>query len=107
MLNFMRPPICVTWPVPWHSGHVHRAAGVRLAVAGGADLLAVDLDARLAAANRRPEVDRGLVFEIGARLRAARLLRMLRARKDAGEDVFEAAPSRRARARLLAGNAAR
>ena len=21
MLNFMRPPICVTWPVPWHSGH--------------------------------------------------------------------------------------
>ena len=21
MLNFMRPPICVTWPVPPHSGH--------------------------------------------------------------------------------------
>ena len=21
MLNFIRPPICVTWPVPLHSGH--------------------------------------------------------------------------------------
>src|SRR5215472_19167333 len=21
MLNFILPPICVTWPVPWHSGH--------------------------------------------------------------------------------------
>ena len=21
MLNFIRPPICVTWPDPWHSGH--------------------------------------------------------------------------------------
>ena len=35
MLNFIRPPICVTWPVPLHSGHC-RAAGMRLAMAGGA-----------------------------------------------------------------------
>ena len=87
---------------------LHAAAGGRLAVAGGAGLLAVDLDARLAAADGGPEVDRGLVFEVGARLRAVRLLGMLRAREDAGEDVFEAAPAGAAgfRAAVLAGNAA-
>ena len=87
---------------------MHRAAGVRLAVAGGARLLPVDLDARLAAANRRPEIHRRLVLKIGARLRSARtLLLLLRSRKDAGEDVFEAAPSRRARAGLLPPDARR
>jgi len=68
------------------------AAGVRMPVAGGTDLLAVDLDSRLAAANGRPEIDSCLVLKIGARLRAARLLRMLSARENTGEDVFEAAP---------------
>ena len=76
-------------------GALHAAACGRLAVAGWAGLLAVNLDAGLAAANGGPEVDRSLVFEVGARLRPARLLPMLRAREHAGEDVFEAAPSRR------------
>ena len=83
------------------------AASVRLAVAGGAHFLAIDLYACLAAANRRPEVDRGLVFKIGARLRTARRVRVLRARKNAGENVFEAAKALRARALALAGNTAR
>ncbi len=56
-------------------GALRAAADVRLAVAGGAGLLAVDLDARLAAADGGPEIDGGLVLEVGAGLRAARLLR--------------------------------
>ena len=82
---------------------------MRLAVAGGAHLLAIDLDARLAAANRGPEVDRGLVFKIGAGLRTARRLGMLRARENAGEDVFEAAkaPAGLALAAMLTWVAAR
>ena len=102
MLNFIRPPICVTWPVPLHSGHCMTPPVCGLAVAGGAGLVAIDLDARLAAADGGPEVDGGLVFEIGAGLRPARPLRLLRAGEDAGEDVFEAAPGVRARARPAA-----
>ena len=59
-------------------GAGHRAAGVRLAVAGGACLLAVDLEARLTAADGGPEIDGGLIFEVGAGLRAARMLLMRR-----------------------------
>jgi hypothetical protein len=71
MLNFMRPPICVTWPVPLHSGQVRGCAGRGLAVAGGADFLAVNLDAGVAAADGGPEIDWRLVFEIGAGLGTA------------------------------------
>ena len=75
-------------------------------VAAGANFLAMNLDARLSAANRRPEVDRRLILEIAARLRAARLLLLLRAREDAAKNIFEAAPARRARSLLRAGSAA-
>src|SRR5581483_785189 len=76
-----------------------------LAVAGGADLLAMNLNLRLAAANRRPKVHRRLILKIGARLRSARLLRLMRSRKDAGKNIFEAAPCRGTGARLRAGPA--
>src|SRR5579872_407215 len=76
-------------------GTSHGTAGVRLPVAGGAGLLAMDLQTRLAAANGRPEIDGGLILEVGARLRAARTL-IVRAAEDAGEDVFEVAPGGRA-----------
>ena len=51
-----------------------RASGRRLALARRANLLPLDLQPRCAAANRRPEVDIDLVFEIGSRLGA--LLRL-------------------------------
>ena len=73
-------------------GTLCAASDVRLAMAGGAGLLAIDLDARLAAADGGPEVDRGLILEVGAGLRASRtLLRMLRAGKNAGKNISEAA----------------
>src|ERR1700734_255994 len=50
---------------------------VALAVAGGAHVLAVDLDARLSAANRGPEVDCGLIFKIASGLWTVLLLRLL------------------------------
>jgi hypothetical protein len=62
-------------------------------VTGGANFLAVDLESCLTAANRSPEIDSGLVFEISSLLRSAWLLRMLRACKDPGENVLEAAPA--------------
>src|SRR5579859_812432 len=73
----------------------HGSAGRGLSVAGWANLLAANLDARIAAANGRPEVDGSLIFEVGAWLRAARTPMRLAAREDAGEDVSEAAPGRR------------
>src|SRR5581483_9640486 len=72
----------------------HGTAGMRHTVARRTDFLPVDLDARLAAADRRPEIDGRLVLEIGAGFRPARALLLLRSRKNAGEDVFEAAPGR-------------
>src|SRR5208283_3569897 len=74
---------------------------MRLPMASGARLLAVHLDARLPAANRRPEVHRRLVLEIRPRLRTPRPLRMLRPGEDSGKNVLEAAPPRRTRPRLL------
>jgi len=62
-------------------------------VAGGTDLLAMHIEPRLTAANRRPEIHRCLVFQVAARLRAARLL-LLRPGEHAGEDVLEAAPTK-------------
>jgi len=70
-------------------------------MAGGADLLTVDLNACLAAADGGPEVDRGLVFKVRTGLRAARALGLLRPGEDAGKDVLEAAPRSRTRAGLL------
>src|SRR5271166_3858552 len=81
---------------------LRRPAAGRLSMAGGARLLTVHFEPRLATANRRPEVYCGLVFEIGARLWAARTLRLVRPAENAGKDIFEAAPRLRTRSRLLA-----
>jgi hypothetical protein len=58
-----------------------------------ASLLPVHLQPCLPAADRRPEIHRRLVFEIGAGLRAARTLRLLLPAEDAREDVLEARPA--------------
>ena len=85
----MRPPICVTWPraLAFRAG---TAAGGGLPFAGGANFLPHHLEPRDAAADRGPEIDRDLVFQIGARLRALLLLSL---GENAGENVPEAAPA--------------
>src|ERR1700739_1642725 len=60
-LNFMRPPVWVIWPLPPHSGHLRS-----LTVAGRADILAGDVEAHDTAADRCPEGNVDLVFEVGA-----------------------------------------
>src|SRR6185437_15143483 len=72
-----------------------RAAGVRLAVAGGTDFLAIDLQAHLSAADGGPEIHGDLVFEVGARLRSVRTLRLASARKYPGKNIFETTPATR------------
>ena len=74
---------------------------MRLAMARRTSLQAVYLDARLPAANGRPEVHRGLVLKVRARLRSARMLRRLRAGKNPRKNILEAAPRLRPGSRLL------
>ena len=69
-LNFMRPPVCVICPVPLHSGHLPGASRKPWPWQVRADILARDVQAHHAAADRRPERNVDLIFEIGAGLRA-------------------------------------
>src|SRR6185437_10014840 len=62
-------------------------------MARGAHILAMHLQSRLSTADRAPEIHRRLVLEVGAWLRPVGTLLVLRSGKDAGEDVFEAAPA--------------
>src|SRR6185437_554847 len=70
-------------------GALHAAPGDRPAMTGRARLLPLNLQPRHSATHRCPEVHVHLILEVGSRLRPARLLF---ARKDAAEDVAEAAP---------------
>jgi len=65
-LNFMRPPVCVIWPVPLHSEHFPGASMLTLSVASAANVLARNIEPHHAAANRRPERNVYLVFQVGA-----------------------------------------
>ena len=69
-LNFMRPPVCVIWPLPLHCGHLPGASSVPVPMAIAAGVAARNIQPHHAAADRRPERNIDLIFEIGAGLRA-------------------------------------
>ena len=90
-LNFMRPPVWVICPVPLHSGHLPGDFEQSLAVAVRADILPRDIEAHHAAADRCPERNVDLIFEIGAWLGPFLGLRAAASAENRSEDVAEAA----------------
>ena len=64
-LNFIPPPDCVMWPLPWHCGQVVRRSHYTATVAVGTGIKARDVQAHYRAADRVPEADIDLVFQIG------------------------------------------
>src|SRR6185312_10779423 len=91
----LHPPTHLRYlPRPMTLRALHASADHRTSFARGALFLALNLQPRHAAANRRPEIHLYLVLEIGAWLRPSRLAAA--SAKHAAENVFEAAAKTRA-----------